>query len=106
MLFRPTVVRDLEKADCLMEGCVVISVWRGHVKGEGQQWFVKWCKERDLPMYFCHTSGHASVTDLRRLRNAFSRAIVVPVHLEDRARFSALLNKVVLREDGEWWSVA
>jgi ribonuclease J len=56
-------------------------------------------------MEFCHTSGHASVPDLRRMRNAFPDAIAVPVHLEDRGRFAELFGNVELRYDGEWWEL-
>lgn len=49
------------------------------------------------------TSGHASVPDLRRMRNAFPDAVAVPVHLQDRERFSALFSNVRLRDDGKWW---
>jgi ribonuclease J len=60
---------------------------------------------RGLPLHFCLTSGHATVTDLQRLRDAFPDAIAVPVHLVDRERFSILFSKVVLHEDGEWWQI-
>jgi ribonuclease J len=103
MLFRPSMVRDLERAECLKDGCVVCSVWDGYLEGEKNQWFVKWMQDRGLPLHTCHTSGHASVPDLRRLRDAFPDAFAVPVHLTDRERFSVLFSKVQLRDDGEWW---
>lgn len=105
MLFRPSMVRDLERAECLKDGCVVCSVWEGYLEGEKNQWFVKWMAERGLSVRPCHTSGHASVPDLRRMRNAFPDAVAVPVHLQDRERFSALFRNVRLRDDGEWWDV-
>jgi ribonuclease J len=105
MLFRPSMVRDLERANCLNDGCVVCSVWDGYLEGEKNQWFVKWMAERDTPFHRCHTSGHASIPDLRRMRDAFPDAVAVPVHLEDRERFSAIFRNVRLRDDREWWSV-
>jgi ribonuclease J len=106
MLFRPSMVRDLERAGCLNDGCVVNSVWAGYLEREQNQWFVDWMKKCGLPLHFCHTSGHASVPDLRRMRDAFPDAIAVPVHLQDRERFSALFANVRLRDDGEWWGMA
>ena len=103
MLFRPSMVRDLEDAKCLDGGCVVCSVWSGYLEKEQNRWFVEWMKRRGLPMHTCHTSGHASVPDLRRMRDAFPDAVAVPVHLSDRGRFAALFGKVAQREDGEWW---
>jgi ribonuclease J len=105
MLFRPSMVRDLEQAGCLEDGCVVCSEWAGYLEKEKNRWFVDWMKRTGIPMHPCHTSGHASVPDLRRMRDAFPDAIAVPVHLEDRERFQALFSNVRLREDGEWWEV-
>lgn len=105
MLFRPSMVRDLEKAECLKDGSVVCSVWDGYLEGEKNLWFVKWMAERGLSIRPCHTSGHASVPDLRRMRDAFPGGVAVPVHLQDRERFSALFSNVRLRDDGEWWDV-
>lgn len=106
MLFRPSMVRDLERAECLRDGCVVCSVWEGYLDGEKNQWFAKWMENRGIPLHRrCHTSGHASVPDLRRMRHAFPDAVAVPVHLTDQERFEALFSKVRLRKDGEWWKV-
>jgi ribonuclease J len=105
MLFRPSMVRDLERAGCLRDACVVCSVWDGYLERENNRWFVDWMNRTGIPPHSCHTSGHASVPDLRRMREAFSDAIAVPVHLEDRDGFSALFGKVELHEDGEWWII-
>ena len=105
MLFRPSMVRDLEEANCIDQGCVVCSVWDGYLEKEQNHWFVDWMKRRGLPTHTCHTSGHASVPDLLRMRDAFPDAVAVPVHLSDRERFAALFGKVALHEDGEWWEI-
>lgn len=105
MLFRPSMVRDLEQAGCVADGCVICSVWDGYLELEKNQWFVRWMQQRGLSVRPCHTSGHASVPDLRRMRDAFADAVVVPVHLEDRERFQELFANVRLREDREWWEI-
>ncbi len=105
MLFRPSMVRDMEEANCLSEGCMVCSVWSGYLQLEQNQWFVDWMKQKSLQQYNCHTSGHASVSDLKRMREAFADAVAVPVHLADRDGFARLFGNVTLHEDGEWWSV-
>jgi len=106
MLFRPSMVRDLEEADCLTGASVVCSVWSGYLDDPRQRPFVDWMKGRGICLDHCHTSGHASIADLRRLRDAFASAVAVPVHLTDRERFSTLFSNVQLRGDGEWWEVA
>lgn len=105
MLFRPSMVRDLERAGCLEGASLACSVWPGYIADEGNQRFLEWLKKRGIPLYHCHTSGHASVADLRRMRDAFPDAVAVPVHLNDREGFSTLFSKVELHEDGEWWDL-
>lgn len=104
MLFRPSMTRDLERAHCLEDGSVVCSVWRGYLDSGRNQPFVTWMQQHGLPLHFVHTSGHASVLDLRRMRDAFPDAVAVPVHLQDRERFATLFENVELHEDGEWFS--
>jgi ribonuclease J len=105
MLFRPSMVRDLDKANCLDGAAVICSVWGGYLDSPQNAGFVTWMKERGIPLHHCHTSGHASVGDLRRLRGAFPAAKAVPVHLTDREQFAKLFANVELRGDGEWWEL-
>ena len=105
LLFRPSMVRDVEESNCLEGASVVCSIWPGYIANERSRWFEEWVKARGLPIHYCHTSGHPCVADLWRLREAFAGAVAVPVHLEDRERFSATFSNVELHEDGEWWDV-
>lgn len=105
MLFRPSMVRDLERAGCLTGACVICSEWAGYLEKESNRWFVDWMNRSGIENRPCHTSGHASIPDLRRMRNAFADAVTVPVHLDDRKRFTELFADVKLRDDGEWWEV-
>ncbi|MFO0905731.1 MAG: MBL fold metallo-hydrolase [Pirellulales bacterium] len=106
MLFRPSMTRELDQAHCLTGAAVVCSLWSGYLDEPRQQSFVAWMNDRGIPLNHCHTSGHASVADLRRMREAFPSAVAVPVHLQDQQRFSTLFGNVQLRGDGEWWDVA
>lgn len=105
MLFRPSMVRDLERAGCLKDACMICSEWAGYLEKESNRWFVEWMKRNGIPNRPCHTSGHASIPDLRRMRGAFHGAVAVPVHLEDRERFVELFDNVKLHDDGEWWEI-
>lgn len=105
MLFRPSMIRDVEAAGCLNGASLVCSVWAGYLDAPANQQFVTWLGDRGIPLYQCHTSGHASVADLGRLRDAFPAAVAVPVHLVDREGFVRLFNNVALHVDQEWWQV-
>jgi ribonuclease J len=101
MLFRPSMACNLEAANCLAGAAVICSVWAGYLDAP----FTAWLQDNDIPLHHCHTSGHASVADLQRLRNAVPTAKAVPVHLNDREGFATLFGNVELRGDGEWWEV-
>jgi len=105
MVFRPSMTRDLDRANCLEGAAVVCSLWAGYLDVPSNGRFIAWMRDRGIPMHHCHTSGHASVADLRRLRNAFPTAVAVPVHLADREGFATLFDNVELHEDGEWWEI-
>ncbi len=106
MLFRPSMSRDLDAANCLEGACVICSVWRGYLDQDRNKPFLDWLKAHGIPLHHCHTSGHASVADLKRLREAFAEAVVVPVHLDQRERYVETFPGVEVHEDGEWWGVS
>lgn len=101
MLFRPSMMRDVEQADCLHGARVICSVWPGYLAGEQNQGFLQWLRDRQIPMEYCHTSGHASITDLKRLASAIAAQLLIPVHTFQPARFHELFSGVVSLGDGQ-----
>ena len=57
-----------------------------------------------MPLVEHHTSGHASVFDLRRMVLAINPGAVVPIHTEGAARFGRHFRNAVQHDDGEWWA--
>jgi ribonuclease J len=105
MLFRRSMRIDLEKAGCLDGACLVYSMWDGYLKDEKLKPFLAWLDERSIPLYQIHTSGHASVKDLQRLRQAFGSAVVVPIHTQQPDLYEKTFGNVQTHKDGEWWEV-
>ncbi len=105
MLFRPSMIHDLEEAECIDGARVICSLWEGYLQEERSQPMRHWVERRGLPLEQCHTSGHASVADLVKLRNAFPKAPVVPIHTDRPERFTEVFGNVRQRADGEWWEV-
>lgn len=52
-----------------------------------------------------HTSGHATVNELRQFVEAIPSRRFIPIHLEDRDGFAELSNSVEVKNDHEWWKV-
>lgn len=105
MLFRPSMANDLERATCLDKANLIYSLWPGYLKDERYQWFQDWLEKHQIPLSHCHTSGHAPITDLRRLAQAISAKRVVPIHSSEPHSYSALFDNVEIRDDKEVWSV-
>lgn len=101
MLFRPSMSADLERAGCLNAACLIYSLWEGYL----DQPFRDWLEGHKIAMTHIHTSGHASVSDLKRLAKAISPKKLIPIHSAEPSRYAELLEKVELKRDGEWWEV-
>ncbi len=105
MLFRPAMQYDLDKAQCLDGACLVYSMWFGYMDAALAKGVGKWLLQRGIAQHTCHTSGHASLYDLRRLRVAFGSAVVVPVHCQEPEAYAKAFERVVPHGDNEWWEV-
>ena len=105
MLFRPSMQIDVESATCLEGACLVYSMWEGYLADDKTKLLLGWLNGFDIPMYKCHTSGHASVSDLQRLRKAFAGAVVCPVHTNDPIAFTKLLENVRVLNDREHFDI-
>jgi len=105
MLFRPSMMKDIEGASCLVGSRLIYSLWSGYLKDAKTKTFLEWLHRHGIPLNECHTSGHAAVQALVTLRNAFPNAPVVPIHTVNAARFEELFGNTQRRNDGEWWTV-
>ncbi|MCG2681430.1 MAG: MBL fold metallo-hydrolase [Kiritimatiellae bacterium] len=105
MLFRPSMQIDVESAACLDGACLVYSMWDGYLAEEKIKPFLAWLDERGIPIHKCHTSGHAPLCDLKRLRNAFAGAVAVPVHCAEPEMFAKAFDRVERHSDNEWWEI-
>jgi len=105
MLFRASMLRDFERAEALTGARVIWSQWDGYLmEGSGAQ-LKSYCEAQGIPFEIIHTSGHASIADLKRLAAAVKPKALVPIHTFEAEQFPALFDNVVLRQDGEWWEV-
>jgi len=105
MLFRPSMQIDVDSARCLDGTCLVYSMWDGYLTDKKTKPFLEWFKGRGIRMYKCHTSGHASVRDLQRLRKAFAGAVVCPIHTREPMAFKQLFGNVKVLTDGEHFDI-
>ena len=104
MLFRPSMMRDLEQTKCLADARLIFSMWSGYLEYENSNPVLEWLDRHGIPLDQFHTSGHAALIELVELRRAFSAAPVVPIGRHPE-RFAVLFGKVEHRAVGEWWVI-
>lgn len=103
MLFRASMGRDLERADCLREASLIWSMWSGYLDRSPD--LHDFIERHDIALRSAHSSGHASPEDLVRLIEGASPARVVPLHTNDPSGARALAGaRGEIHDDGEWWS--
>lgn len=105
MLVRPSMADDLEEAGCLEGASLVYSLWDGYLKDDSTRPFRDWLERHEIPITSIHTSGHASVADLKRLAKAIQAKKLVPIHTFESERYPELFENVEAKEDGVWWEI-
>jgi ribonuclease J len=105
MLFRPSMMKELEKADCLKGAQMIFSLWSGYLNDGRQQPFLDWLPGHHIPMTTCHCSGHAPLVDLKRFAKAIGASKVIPIHTAQPEQYEESFQRVEPKEDGLWWEV-
>ncbi len=103
LMFRSSMLAELEAAVDLAGSALVWSQWAGYLARDAR--LQEFLGRSGLPVVHHHTSGHADVPALQRLVAAVAPERVVPIHTEAPERFRELFERVELRADGEWWTV-
>ena len=105
MLFPPRMVSDWGVQGALEGARFTYSMWSGYLEQERYRRVLRWLKKNNVPFQTIHTSGHASVADLRRFDAALGPRKLVPVHTFEGDRYRELFDNVVRERDGVWWEV-
>ncbi len=105
MLFRPMAMSDNGVKSVLDGAGFTYSMWEGYLRKGSSPRVLKWLEDHSIPRRTIHTSGHASLADLKRFAAALAPRILVPIHSFETSRFGEFLENVVQREDGDWWNV-
>ncbi len=105
MLYRPSMSRDLDKAECLSDARLIYSLWPGYLERKELRQFHDWLDKHGIPLVHCHTSGHASPQDLQRFFKAIAPRMLVPIHSFETDRFKEFFENVEMKNDGQWWEM-
>lgn len=105
LIFRNLWMRDLERADCLSGACFIHSQWEGYLKEQRAAKVDAWWQKHGITFHQVHTSGHASLSELKRIATALAPDVLVPIHSNHPKRYDELYPHVSCHADGEWWPV-
>lgn len=105
MLFRSSMIGDMERADCLEGARLIWSLWHGYLNEPSSDSVHAFLERHGIPLIEHHSSGHASVADLRRFVDALKPGRVVPIHTQAPEKYVTLYPHVDPQRDGAWWIV-
>jgi len=99
MACRPSMRRDIERCG-MRDGVFLYSLWRGYRDSPYQQAFEKYLESAGFSLEMLHTSGHATVADIRRVINGLDPQKLVPIHTMHPDMFRDFSGKAERMQDG------
>ena len=101
-MIRPPFRKEITQHMDLSNAVWVYSMWKGYLeKSEPLKRLQKWTEENEIPFIFIHTSGHAKMSELKRLSESLSPDTLIPIHSYHAEMFSNYFKNVKLLSDGE-----
>jgi ribonuclease J len=97
--------RKFITAGVLDRRIVAWSLWEGYLKMPSGAALQELLAEHQISLTSVHTSGHASVFDLRRLVQALGPKRVVPIHSDAGDRVCEFFPRAERHADGDSWKV-
>jgi ribonuclease J len=99
MSVRPSMKMDIEIAG-LQNGLFIYSLWSGYRTGDYQLTFENTLTKAGFTADVLHTSGHATVSDIKRVLVELKPKQITPIHTMLPDSFVELSDNIVLRDDG------
>jgi len=98
MICRPSMNVDI-KSSKLSNGVFIYSLWSGYRTSEYQQKFESELVNLGFSLETMHTSGHASVSNIKQLIEELNSKNVIPIHTMKPEAFLTFADRVYLRDD-------
>lgn len=86
-----------------IEGAIIIySMWEGYLTEK----FKNFITQKKLSIETVHTSGHATIQDLKAFAEALNPKILIPIHTFESGQYPALFRNVQVLHDREVFDVS
>lgn len=90
----PVVVKRIED---IKGATVIYSMWGGYLTDKLKDY----CRQKIISIEQIHTSGHATVNDLKNFANAINPKTLIPIHTLNAQKYPSLFKNVKILKDGE-----
>jgi len=99
MAVRPSMLNDLRHCG-FSKGLFLYSLWEGYRDSDYQRKFEEFLQQSGFRQKSIHTSGHASIEDIKRVIDGLKPKRVIPIHTLNPELFEGLSSEVELHDDG------
>jgi ribonuclease J len=90
----PSIVKNV---DGISGAKLIYSMWEGYLTEK----FKDYCKQKGIEIESVHTSGHATIEDLRAFAKALNPKMLVPIHTFASEKYQDLFENVKMLDDKE-----
>ena len=102
MIIRPGFLWNIKKFLGLEEAAWIYSMWPGYFERSRSLRNLKsYLQEKNVRYEYLHTSGHAKLSDLRRLVEGIKPSVIIPIHTFHSNKYKDYFPNVRLVDDGE-----
>ena len=102
MLVRPGFLWDIKKHLELKDATWIYSMWPGYFeRSQPLRRMRKYFESENVRYKYLHTTGHATLFDMKRLVEAMAPDLIIPIHSFHPEQFQNHFQNVRLVEDGE-----
>ena len=106
LLFRSLHINDFERTPELLSGAnYIYSMWNGYWSDNKYAQVRKFVEKNNLNKINIHTSGHASVADLKTFVECIGSPRITPIHTFQPEKYSEIFQNVEKHSDNEWFSL-
>ena len=80
MMTRSSMLNDLYQIANTGGGIFIYSLWGGYLQEKSMESMLAWIRNRNLAFYSLHTSGHATVSTLKKVVHTLRPQQIIPIH--------------------------
>ena len=90
----PSIVKGI---DGITGAKIIYSMWEGYLTEE----FKSYCRQKGIAVEQVHTSGHATLNDLKAFAKAINSRVLIPIHTFEASRYPDIFENVKVLNDKE-----